>query len=123
MMTRRRIGVNLAVLAGLALLFVPGGVRPAAAAPCITIFIAAPDELGFRNGCGVCKIAVWNWGGGQAVFSLNGKVHSVFKGGNTHVSNYEVGAYSELRVRSEAATGQLIDEEVCAYDHGAAPRN
>jgi len=100
-----RAGLALAVLAGMA--------TPALAAPCITIFIAGPEELGFRNSCETCTVAVWGWGGGQAVFSLNGKVHGVFRSHNVLVRRYEVGGRSELRVRNEAATGELVGEEAC----------
>ncbi len=103
-----RTGLALAILAGMT---VPAA--PALASPCITIFIAGPDELGFRNSCEACTVAVWGWGGGQAVFSINGKVHSVFRSHNMSVRRYEVGGRGELRVRNEAATGELVGEEVC----------
>jgi hypothetical protein len=113
MATRIRAGLPLAFLAGMALLVVPGSIAPALAAPCITIYIAGSDELRFRNSCEACTVAVWDWGGGQAVFRLNGKVHSVFRSSNTLIRRYEVGGRGELRVRNEAATGALIGEEVC----------
>jgi hypothetical protein len=108
-----RTGLVLIFLTGVALLVVPGGIAPALAAPCITIYIAGSDELGFRNSCDACTVAVWEWGGGQAVFSLNGKVHSVFKSSNTLARRYEIRGRGELRVRNEAATGALVSEEVC----------
>ncbi len=108
-----RAGWPLAILVGMSLSPVPAGIAPAFAAPCITTFIAGPAELGFRNSCEACTIAVWDWGGGQAVFRLNGKVHSVFRSGNALVRKYEVAGRSDLRVRNEAATGELVGEEVC----------
>ena len=59
------VGLALAILAGMTLPPVPAGIAPAFAAPCITIFIAGPAELGFRNSCAACTVAVWDWGGGQ----------------------------------------------------------
>jgi hypothetical protein len=100
-----RAGLALAILAGMAM--------PALGAPCITVFVAGPNELGFRNSCEACTVAVWGWGGGQAVFRLGDKVHSVFRSQNVLVRRYEVGGRGERRVRNEAATGELVGEEAC----------
>jgi hypothetical protein len=111
----RRVAAGFAptALTATALLAWPGASLPAQALPCITIFIAGQDELGFRNSCEACSVAVWGWGGGQSVFSLNGQVHSVYKSDRMSVKNYQVDGHGELRVRNEAATGELVREEAC----------
>ena len=106
-------GLALAVLNGMALLASSGATSPALALPCITVFIAGPDELGFRNSCEACTVAAWGWGGGQSVFSLNGKVHSVYKSDSMQVRTYQVPGRGELQVPNEAATGELVREEAC----------
>jgi hypothetical protein len=91
-----------------------GGLRPAMAEPCITIVIHEDAaRLGFRNACGVCKRAVWSWGGGQSYFSRDGKVEGVWQGGETWTRKYRVPPHGEITVDEEWPTGKLLREDRC----------
>jgi hypothetical protein len=90
-----------------------GGVPPAAAKPCITIVTHEDDRLGFRNACDRCRRAVWSWGGGQSWFSRNGKVESVWQGGETWTRKYQIPPRSEITVQEEWPTGKLLREDAC----------
>jgi len=102
----------LAALVALALL--AAAPRPASAAPCISIVTAEGDQLGFRNSCAECKVAVWAWGAGQTTFSRDGKVEGVWQGGKTWTRKYRIPAQGALSVREEWPTGKLRREEPCA---------
>ena len=90
-----------------------GAVSPAAAKPCITIVTHDDDRLGFRNACGVCKRAVWSWGGGQSYFSREGKVEGVWQGGEPWTRKYQVPPRGDITVQEEWPMGKLLREEKC----------
>ncbi len=100
---------RIALLVGLALCC--GGTHAARAAPCITIVTHEDDRLSFRNACAVCKRAVWSWGAGQSVFSRDGTVEGVWRGGRTWTRTYRVPAHAGITVR--APTGKLLREDPC----------
>jgi hypothetical protein len=89
------------------------GTRPAAAKPCITIVTHEDDRLGFRNACGVCKRAIWSWGAGQSYFSRDGKVESVWQGGEPWTRKYQIPPRGEITVQEEWPTGKLLREDAC----------
>jgi len=101
------------VAAPFALALLCGPVSPAAAKPCITIVIHEDDRLGFHNACKLCKRAVWSWGGGQSWFSRNGKVESVWQGGETWTRKYQIPPRGEITVQEEWPTGKLLREDAC----------
>jgi hypothetical protein len=88
--------------------------RPAVAKPCITIVTHKDDRLGFRNGCDLCKRAVWSWGAGQSYFSREGKVEGVWQGGEPWTRKYDVPPRGEITVQEEWPTGKLLREDTCA---------
>ena len=104
--------MKIAQLAALVAL-VGGAVTPAAAKPCVTIVIHEDDRLGFRNSCSLCKRAVWSWGGGESWFSRNGKVESVWQGGETWTRKYQIPPRGEITVQEEWPTGKMLREDAC----------
>jgi len=102
--------LRVAALVALALC---GGMRPAAAKPCITIATHEDDRLDFRNDCGVCRRAVWSWGAGQSFFSRDGAVESVWHGSETWTRKYRVPPRGEITVQEEWPTGKLLREDPC----------
>jgi hypothetical protein len=94
-------------------LLVLAAARTAHAAPCISIFTPEGEQLGFRNACDRCRVAVWAWGAGESYFSLDGRLHGVWQGGDRVTRKYRVAGRSEIRVEEEAPIGKLLREEAC----------
>jgi hypothetical protein len=89
-----------------------GATLPGVAKPCITIVTHEDDRLRFRNGCDLCKRAVWSWGAGQSYFSREGKVEGVWQGGEPWTRKYELPPRGEITVQEEWPTGKLLHADL-----------
>jgi len=108
----RRLMIVARLATWVALTWTLGGM-PAAAKPCLAIAIHEDDRLTFHNSCGICRRAVWSWGGGKSWFSREGAVESVWQGSYHWTRKYEVPARGEITIEEEWPTGKLLREEIC----------